>query len=125
MRFFGKKRQIRVFLFFVSSLLTIFSTPVEDVVTIDGTDVFVPGKAGEVTTISRNLVKRIHRAGGLGSPYTLKLLVLDEHTEFGGLLIVVDDGQRVALLEEIADEYIVLRPGLANLTLDEEREHLP
>ena len=124
LRLFGSRGQIRVFLFFAISFFTIFSTPVEDVVAIDGTDVFVPGEAGEATTVGRNLVERIHRAGGLGCPYALEFLVLDEHTEFGGLLIVVDDGQRVALLEEIADEYVVLRSGLPDLALDEEREHL-
>ena len=77
-----------------------------------------------MTTVGRNLVERIHCAGCLRRPYTLELLVLDEHTEFGGLLIVVDDRQRVTLLEEIPDEHVVLRPSLANLTLDEKREHL-
>ena len=74
--------------------------------------------------ISRNLVEGIHRARGLRGPHALEFLVLEEHAEFAGLLIVVDDRQRVALLEIVADEHIVLRPGLPYLTLYEIREHL-
>ena len=123
MRFFGSKRQIQVFLFFAFSFLIILSTPVEDIVAVNGTDIVVPCEARQTAAVGRNLIQGIHRAGGLGCPNTLQLAVLQEHTQFGGLLVIVDDRDAVALLEEVADEHIVLRPGLMDLPFDEEREH--
>ena len=112
-----------MFLFFAISLFVILAAPVEDIVTVERTDVIIPSETGQTLTFSRDLVERIHRAGGLRCPHALEFLVLEEHAEFGGLLIVVDDGQRVTLLEVIADKHIVLRLSLADFALDEIGEH--
>ena len=98
--------------------------PVKDIVSIEGTDIVVPHITRQSLALIGYLVQRVHRPGGLGGPDALELAVLHEHTELGGLLIVIYNRYAIAFLKEIANQHIVLGTGFTDIAIHEKGKHL-
>ena len=108
-----------LFLFFL------LGPPVKDVVAVAGTNIVVPGIAGEELLLRRNLAHGIERTLSLWHPDFLHLTVFHEDAKLRGLCIVQSDERTVGLVNGVIDnEYVFLGLRLVNSPLFEKGEHL-